>query len=343
MKTLPCLAVILAAVACQNDGDSPGGMPREDAATMAPMDAAIADTGPGANPIDAATDAASSDHDAGSDAASEDDSGAPTPSLPCSVEIEDPQLPGVRLRVEGDRCRVRTATEHEFRYSLEIDAAIAYTAPDSGGSCGRCGGYGSDPRALVDSSIGAGDVWYCVCDVGCCPPTTWSAQMLEAGVFTGAIVWPGREWNGPSDTDEPLGPPFPAGDYDVSVTFAVPGIGSMTARLPIEVFGDAAVSGEASCEVDGQVHASGATGIGDPQSCNTCTCDDGTLVCTEINCPEPCPSGTAYGTSCSQCGPTDACEVVRHACLPTCAMSSDCEDLTDLWFCGAGVCRNVCG
>jgi len=343
MKTQLCWVLSVAAVACQTDVSEPPGTPRDDAAMMAPMDAASADTGTDANPVDAATDGASSEHDAGADAATDDDGGAATPDVPCSIDIEDPQLPGVRLRVEGDSCRVRTGTEHEFRYRLEIDAPIAYTAPYSGGGCGRCGGYGSDPRALVDSSIGAGDVWYCMCDVGCCPPTATSAQMLEAGVFTEAIVWPGREWNGPSDTDEPLGPPFPAGDYDVSVTFAVPGVGSMTARLPIEVFGDTVVSGEASCEVDGQVYASGATGIGDPQSCNTCTCEDGTLACTEIGCPEPCPAGTAYGTSCSQCGPTDACEVVRHACLPTCNLSSDCADLAELWFCSAGTCRNVCG
>jgi hypothetical protein len=264
-------------------------------------------------------------------------------SMPCSIEVDDPALPGVRLHVEGDRCRVQTGQEHEFRYRLEVDDPIAYYAPDSGGSCGRCAGYGDDPLTLIDFSIGAADTWYCLCDVGCCPPTTTSQWTLQTGTFADVILWPGREWNGPSDTNEPLGALFAAGDYDVSVTFAVPGVGSMTARLPIEVFGDVGNAGEAGCEVDGEVYPSGATGIGDPQSCNTCACEDGALACTKIGCPEPCPDGTAYGTSCAQCGPTDACEVVLHACLPTCDTSSECDSDPELWFCGDGVCRNACG
>jgi hypothetical protein len=157
------------------------------------------------------------------------------PSTPCAIDVEDPQLPGVRLHVEGDRCRVQTGREHEFRYRLELDDPIDYTVPESSG-CGYCGGYGDDPLALVQYSIGAGDIRYCMCDVGCCAPDTARSETLAAGTFEQVIVWPGRQWDGPSDTDEPLGAPFPEGDYDVSVTFEVPSLGSITARLPIEVF-----------------------------------------------------------------------------------------------------------
>jgi hypothetical protein len=259
-------------------------------------------------------------------------------STPCSIEVEDPALPGVRLRVEGDRCRVRTGREHEFRYTLVVDQAITYTAFATP-SCGKCGGYSDDPLSLVDYSIGGGDTWYCLCDVGCCPPTSAVTQTLQTGTFEGVIVWPGRAWNGPSDTAQPLGPPFAPGDYNVSVTFDIPSGGALTARLPIEVFGEPPDS-DASCEVGGRVYASGDEGIDDPQSCNTCACADGALVCTEIACPEPCPDGTAFGTSCSRCGPADSCEVVRHACLPTCDANDDC---TGGGICTQGQCRNLCG
>jgi hypothetical protein len=35
---------------------------------------------------------------------------------------------------------------------------------------------------------------------------------------SGAKVWDGRNWFGPSDTFSPEGDPFPAGDYSLDVT-----------------------------------------------------------------------------------------------------------------------------
>jgi hypothetical protein len=85
------------------------------------------------------------------------------------------------------------------------------------------------------------------------------------------------------------------------------------------------------------VYPSGATGLPDPVSCNTCSCVDGQLACTKIACPTACPTGTAFSTQCAQCGPTDACEVVEHACLPTCV------DTCTSGVCLDGVCKTVCG
>jgi hypothetical protein len=262
----------------------------------------------------------------------------------CWVTAVGAGLPGVSLLVEGARCRVLSGHSAGFAYSLEVEDPIAYQTPDSGGSCGRCKGYSSDPHSLIDYAIGDGSVQYCECDVGCCAPTTASSQVVSQGEFDGLIDWPGRAWQGPSDTNEPLGDPFPPGDYHVTVAFVVPGVGSVTARLPIEVVASpsAPVAG-ASCEVGGVVYADGEGGIADPQSCNTCSCRNGELACTEIACHEPCPDGMAFGTSCSQCGPADGCEVVRTACLPTCSAQDDCDDPV-LGFCGSdGKCKNVCG
>jgi hypothetical protein len=95
---------------------------------------------------------------------------------------------------------------------------------------------------------------------------------------------------------------------------------------------------EPSCKVNGVVYPSGASDIQDPFSCNKCSCAAGELGCTEIGCAKPCPEGTQPGKTCAECGPTDACLVVEHACLKTC--SGICADgLT----CFDGVCRSVCG
>lgn len=95
-----------------------------------------------------------------------------------------------------------------------------------------------------------------------------------------------------------------------------------------------------ACKVDGVVYPSGSSGILKPGDCNTCTCMDGELTsCTKKACTpgSACPSGTLASTQCAQCGPTDACEIVEHACLPTCT------DACATGFCAAGVCRTLCG
>jgi len=262
----------------------------------------------------------------------------------CAVDVTDASLPGVRVHLEGDRCRVQTDRHHVFRYRIEVDDAIPYTAADSAGGCGRCGGYTDDPLTLVDIRVDDGNaVQYCQCDVGCCPPITEHEVTLRAGDADGELDWPGRQWQGPSDTNQPLGAPFPPGDYHVRLTFSVPGVGKISAALPIEVFAPAVASGEAACKVDGDVYPSGSTGVPDPASCNTCSCDDGLVTaCTEIACPEPCPQGSVLATSCASCGPTDACEVVEYGCRPECEQGGDeCTTLGGL--CLDGVCRSVCG
>lgn len=73
------------------------------------------------------------------------------------------------------------------------------------------------------------------------------------------------------------------------------------------------------CKVDGSVYADGASSLPDPTSCNTCTCRDGELSCTNLDCPEPCPKDTKLAKSCAQCGSRLDCDVVEHACQPTCS------------------------
>jgi hypothetical protein len=93
------------------------------------------------------------------------------------------------------------------------------------------------------------------------------------------------------------------------------------------------------CKVGGVVYPNGASGIKDPFSCNDCTCMEGELACTKIGCPVACPAGSAPGKQCAQCGPVDNCEVVEHACLPTCSAGT----CTGAGACVGGVCKNLCG
>ena len=154
----------------------------------------------------------------------------------CAIAVDDTGLPGVRMRIEGSRCRFRSGEGGSFRYQVELARPIAYRVADGFGSCGFCGGYGADPAALVRATVGSADVRYCAtCDEGCCPPDREASHQLAAGTTEGSLEWPGREWNGPSDTSSPLGPAFPPGSYAVKVELRVPGVGTASAQLPIVV------------------------------------------------------------------------------------------------------------
>jgi hypothetical protein len=152
----------------------------------------------------------------------------------CEVDATDDSLPGVTVHVEADRCNFDSGQPGEFRYEITVAESVSYQVEASSG-CGACRPWGGPVQELVSYRIGSGEVHYCECDVGCCPPDQSMAHTLAAGDGTGVIRWPGRQWDGPSDTNNPLGPPFPPGAYDVEVSLALPGAGAVTARLPIVV------------------------------------------------------------------------------------------------------------
>jgi Kunitz/Bovine pancreatic trypsin inhibitor domain len=112
----------------------------------------------------------------------------------------------------------------------------------------------------------------------------------------------------------------------------------LTACAPATDAGKAA----AACKVGALVYPSGADGIDDPFSCNTCVCSDGQLACTEIGCPEPCPTDTKPGTSCAACGPVDNCEIVEHGCFRACSDSIECT-VPGYDLCLNDVCKSACG
>jgi hypothetical protein len=339
--------LLLALSACGDDDDSnPGGEP--DASTH-PGSGGTGSGGTGSGSGGSThpgsggqggSDDAGAMHDAGGgeDGGGDDDAGSPQP---CSIDATDPSLPGATLHVKSDRCRIPFGKGQRFTWTLELQDPIDYVTKDSGGSCGSCSG--ETAGGLTTYEIHGDHIRYCECLQGCCAPTTAHDVTLKKGKTSQTIDWPGRDWNGPSDTGIPIGGFFPVGHYAVDVTFEVPDVGKVIASLPIEVVDATGMhSGPADCAAHGRVYPSGAQNIKDPRSCNYCKCIDGQLTeCTMIDCPEVCPADAIFGTDCQQCGPVDNCDIVRTGCLFGCSDQSDCE--TYGGTCVDGACRMVCG
>ncbi len=96
--------------------------------------------------------------------------------------------------------------------------------------------------------------------------------------------------------------------------------------------------GAPACRVNGQDYPSGSSGFPGLFGCNTCVCNNGSLICTvDDPCPSACPPDSVPGSQCAQCGPTDACEVIELTCLKVC------QETCDVGLCVDGKCQNVCG
>jgi len=104
----------------------------------------------------------------------------------------------------------------DFHYTLSVQRALAEVLipqyPAS--SCHEPGEHGLSSLEI----IGGGDQRYCVCDKGWCP---WSElrTALRPGTYESVLRWTGRNWTGPSDFFNPMGPPFPPGKYTFRVLF----------------------------------------------------------------------------------------------------------------------------
>jgi hypothetical protein len=85
-----------------------------------------------------------------------------------------------------------------------------------------------------------GDRTYCLCDTGRCGLGD-SPVDLVAGVYEESFEWDGREWSGPSDTQNPKGDPFPPGTYQIRVTAAGTHRDDGGSEVPWEVVGTVAV------------------------------------------------------------------------------------------------------
>lgn len=96
-----------------------------------------------------------------------------------------------------------------------------------------------------------------------------------------------------------------------------------------------------SCVVGEITYPHGASGVPDPGSCNTCSCNDGSITgCTKLNCPVACEDGLEIGSECAECRPDGACLAMRTGCLPVCDSPDECDGPGAA--CTDGLCRSNC-
>lgn len=147
---------------------------------------------------------------------------------PCGCNISNSStLPGVSIRYTGTTCTftlAQAAAGIEIPYQVEIVSATPNVAPASQ-DVGNC--EMPDQSGLILFARLAGmSQQYCQCDVGLCsgprlkPPIT-----LTAGTYPESFSWDGKNWNGPSDTNQPEAAPFPVGSYTLDVS-AVGSVGN---------------------------------------------------------------------------------------------------------------------
>jgi hypothetical protein len=145
--------------------------------------------------------------------------GDTTTGTPACDSDGQSNLPGVRICFPPQQQEFTLAEAGagvEFKYDVIVDEDIPDVQPTPGdaGSCDE-----ADPSGLFTlGRVTGGDEAYCVCDEGLCPCCDFPTITLEAGVYPGTFAWNGVNWGGPSDTDNPFGPPFPPGGYTVSIT-----------------------------------------------------------------------------------------------------------------------------
>lgn len=146
-------------------------------------------------------------------------------------------IPHVRISFATSPCTFTLAQAQSgisFPYDLIVDEDVQGFVPAPSRD-------GADAAYLTfQEGLSGGDQKYCVCDTGLslpsCPTTdgglfrpdrgeSCDPVTIPAGVYHRTFAWDGHNWNGPSDTANPKGALFPAGDYDLTITAGSGSIG----------------------------------------------------------------------------------------------------------------------
>jgi hypothetical protein len=163
--------------------------------------------------------------------------GTPTDPFTCGDALAA-NLPGVSFDLSGNPSTVTLAEAEAgvvFTYEVVIEGDLeeVVSLPLDAGGCDQ-----PDASGLrILERISGGRQLYCLCDTGLCPPVTPSTT-IGKGRYAGTFEWTGKNWQGPSDTVNPLGEPFPPGRY----SFEIRAKGSYlakercdTCRVPFEI------------------------------------------------------------------------------------------------------------
>jgi len=152
-------------------------------------------------------------------------------SPPACTGTASSDLPGVSLAFPSQTCTytaAQVAAGISIAYQEVIDHPIELypTFPDAG-ACESP----DDAGLLVGYKIAGGGQSYCRCDIGLCQGEPLSATAV-AGTHDRTFTWDGRNWNGPSDTNNPEGDPFPPGVYTITLTSTGTWADSTDASVP---------------------------------------------------------------------------------------------------------------
>jgi hypothetical protein len=127
-------------------------------------------------------------------------------------------LPGVSFDLAGNPpvltlAQAARGVTFVYRTRVERNLPGVVSVPLDAGQCDP-----PDSSGLTVLEMITGDRHtYCLCDTGRCAPRDHHVD-LQAGVHEGHFEWDGREWLGPSDTQNPKGDFFPPGTYQIRVS-----------------------------------------------------------------------------------------------------------------------------
>ncbi len=128
-------------------------------------------------------------------------------------------LAGVSIGVSGP-CRFTLAQARAgltLPYEVRVQADVTGIIPVAQDN-GHCDPPNNGSGLIVFGQVSGGTQRYCRCDTGRCVPGNLPAYTLHAGTYPGTFLWDGKNWTGPSDTGNPEGAPFPAGDYAFQIS-----------------------------------------------------------------------------------------------------------------------------
>ncbi len=214
MSTRNYLALCLALAACNPKDEATDADTATGTATTTSTGEALTDA-PTAGTTDE-SGAATSGPSVTTDTSESPTTDATTGSPVLCEGTGESSLTGVSIEFPPQPCTftlAEAAAGLKFDYSVEIAGELSGVTRDSNTTCGEPGASG----LIVSYSITGGDQGYCLCDSGLCPGPDPTPVTLAPGSFPDFADWNGTNWNGPSDTNNPYGPPFPPGDYTLRV------------------------------------------------------------------------------------------------------------------------------
>jgi hypothetical protein len=146
-------------------------------------------------------------------------------------------LPSVTIEFPTQSC---TFTLAQAAAGIQVAYQVVVTQDTPGiiadtQDAGGCGSPDSSGIIVFEDLSGNGQ-HYCLCDTGLCPGPSDIPVTLPAGTYPATFSWSGTNWGGPSDTGQPMGPPFPPGDYTLEVS-AIGNRMDVNGTLPFSVTG----------------------------------------------------------------------------------------------------------